>query len=213
MITSLTPKARRRESVISSSVRPPTSTRALGRLSVSGRRRVPRPAARIMALIGALSLHRPPLAQFLQLEMADGDFHAVPVAQAFGQLLGEEDGAVLAAGATERDHQILEAALLIVADAGVHQREDAGQKLVHAFLLNEIVDHRSVLAGESLEALFAAGIGEAASVEDESAAVAALVFWQAVVKGKTENPHDEIVRVGGETLQFLRGQHAFKSVH
>jgi len=58
--------------------------------------------------------------------------------------------------------KILEAALLIVADARVHQREDAGEKLVHAFLLNEIVDHRSVLAGESLEALFAAGIGEAA---------------------------------------------------
>jgi len=54
---------------------------------------------------------------------------------------------------------------------------------------------------------------EAASIEDETAAVAALVFWQAVVKGKTENPHDEIVRVGGEALQFLRGQHAFESVH
>src|SRR5467141_5313550 len=121
---------------------------------------------------GAPSLHRSPLAEFLQLEMADGDFHAVPVAQALGQLLGEENGAVLAAGAAERNHQILEATLLIVADARVHQREDAGEKLVHAFLLNEIVDHRSVLAGESLETLFAAGIGEAACIEDESAAVA-----------------------------------------
>src|SRR5260370_36467096 len=34
-----------------------------------------------------------------------------------------------------------------------------------------------------------------------------------MVKGKTENPHDETVRIGGEALQFLRGQHAFKSVH
>src|SRR5882762_7873720 len=51
-ITSLIPKERKRERVISSSVRPPSSTRALGRLSVSGRRRVPRPAERIMAFIG-----------------------------------------------------------------------------------------------------------------------------------------------------------------
>src|SRR5712692_6952332 len=52
MITSVIPKERRRESVISRSVRPLISTRALGRVSVSGRRRVPRPAARIMAFIG-----------------------------------------------------------------------------------------------------------------------------------------------------------------
>ena len=84
---------------------------------------------------------------------------------------------------------------------------------MHAFLLNEIVDHRSILAGESLETLFAAGIGEAASIEDESAAVAAFVLRQAVVKGKTENPHDEIVRVGGQALQFLRGQHALECIH
>ena len=34
-----------------------------------------------------------------------------------------------------------------------------------------------------------------------------------MVKGKTENPHDEIVRIGGEALQFLRSQHAFERVH
>src|SRR5467141_297844 len=113
--------------------------------------------------------------------MADGDFHAVPVAQTFRQLFREIDGAVLATGAAEGDHQILEAALLIVADTRVHQREHAGEKLVNAFLLNEIVDDRSILAGESLETLFAAGIGKAASIENASAAVAAFVRRQAVV--------------------------------
>ncbi len=37
--------------MISRRVRPESSTRALGRESVSGRRRVPRPAARTMAFI------------------------------------------------------------------------------------------------------------------------------------------------------------------
>ena len=55
MITSVIPKARRRERVISSRVRPAISTRALGRVSVRGFRRVPRPAARIMAFIAGPS--------------------------------------------------------------------------------------------------------------------------------------------------------------
>src|SRR5467141_3486295 len=107
---------------------------------------------------------------------------------------------MLAAGTAERDHQILEAALLIVADAGIHQRQDAGEKLMHALLLIEIVDDRAVFAGKSLEALFAAGIGEAAAIEDEAAAVAGFVLGQGLVEGKTENPHDEIVCVGGKAL-------------
>src|SRR6267142_1283134 len=97
---------------------------------------------------------------------------------------------MLAAGAAERNHQILEAALLIVVDARIHQRQDAGEKLMNAFLLIEIVDHRGVFAGESLEALFAAGIREAAAIEDEPAAISRLVFRQLLVKGKTENPND-----------------------
>src|SRR5579862_5341423 len=53
-MTSFTPKERRRARVISSSVRPPISTSALGRWLVSGRRRVPSPAARIMAFGGVV---------------------------------------------------------------------------------------------------------------------------------------------------------------
>src|SRR5882762_4206198 len=120
---------------------------------------------------------------------------------------------MLAAGAAERDHQVLEAALLIAGEARIHQGVNAGQELVHAFLLIEIVDDRSVLAGESLEALFAARIGEAAAIEDKSAAVAAFVLGQTLMKGKTENSHDEVVCIRNKGLQFLRGQHAFERVH
>src|SRR5213592_63468 len=91
---------------------------------------------------------------------------------------------MLAAGTAERNHQIFKAALLIVADAGIHKRKDAGEKLMHALLLIEIVDDRSVFTGESLEARFAARIGQAAAIKNEAATVAAFVLGQAAVKGR-----------------------------
>src|ERR1700676_803414 len=113
---SFTPKVRRRAMVISSSARPLISTRALGRSLVSGRRRVPSPAARIMAFMGPSRLGLA-LKEFgmkiLQAEVTDYYFDAGFAAEAFGHLFGQVHGAVLAAGAAEGDHQILEAALLI----------------------------------------------------------------------------------------------------
>src|ERR1700686_826563 len=67
MITSFTPKLRRRERVISSNVRPLISTSALGRLSVRGRSRVPRPAAKIIAFIRASPYEKQPLTELLRL--------------------------------------------------------------------------------------------------------------------------------------------------
>src|SRR5713226_8684486 len=84
---------------------------------------------------------------------------------------------------------------------------------MHAFLLIEVVDDRSVFASESLEALFSAGIREAAAIEDEAAAISRFILRQAPVKRTTENVYDEIVRFAREALQFLRGQHAFESIH
>src|SRR6266702_102960 len=122
LITSRTPNARKRETVISSSVRPAISTSAFGRLSVSGRKRVPSPAAKIMAFMEKPSLERSPLAQFLQLKMPYRHLQPVPAAQTLRQLFRQIDRAMLAAGAAERHHQILEAAALVIAHAGVHQR-------------------------------------------------------------------------------------------
>jgi len=143
------------------------------------------------------------LAQLLQAEMAEDDFEAVFAAEAFCELLGQVDGAVLAAGAAEGDHEILEAALLVDADSGVYQREDAGQELMDAFLLIEVVDDRGVFAGQGFETLFAARIGEAAAIENEAAAVSGFVGGQGLVKGKTENPHDQIIRFRSQAQQSL----------
>src|SRR5713101_8169661 len=109
-------------------------------------------------------------------------FHSTPGVQMFGQLLRQIDRAMLAAGAAERHHQVVEAATLIRADACVHQRHDAGEKLLHALLLIEIVDYRRVFASEGFEALFAPGIWEAAAIENESASISGLVLRQASVK-------------------------------
>src|SRR5438876_10518150 len=103
---------------------------------------------------------------------------------------------MLAAGTAERNHQIFKAALLIVADAGIHKRKDAGEKLMHALLLIEIVDDRSGCTGERLEARLAARIGQAAAIKNEAATAAASVLRQAAANGKTENVHDRIVGVG-----------------
>jgi len=88
------------------------------------------------------------------------DGEAVVGAEAFGELFGEEDGTVLAAGAAERDHEAFEATGLVVGDAGVDERVNAGEELVNAFLLTEIVDYGRVPAGEFLEFFVAARIGE-----------------------------------------------------
>src|SRR5229473_5892330 len=120
---------------------------------------------------------------------------------------------MLAAGAAERNHQIFEAALLIVVDARIHQRQDASEKLMHAFLLIEIVDDRGIFTRESLKALFASRIREAPAIEDEPAAISRLIFRQVLVKGKTENPDDQVFGFGSEALQFLRSQHTLEGVH
>src|SRR5580765_2718551 len=82
-----------------------------------------------------------------------------------------------------------------------------------AVLLIEIVDDGSVLAGERFEALLAAGVREAAAIENKASAVAGFVLRQALVKRKTENADDELIGVVREALQFFRGQHALERGH
>src|SRR5579862_176184 len=116
--------------------------------------------------------------------------NSCPAAQSPGDLLRQIDGSMLPARASERHHQVLKPTLLIVAHAGVYQRHHAGQKLMDAVLLIQIIDYRSVLPGESLKLFFAPGIGQAATVENEPAAIPTLIFGQASMKRKTEDPHD-----------------------
>ena len=123
------------------------------------------------------------------------------------------NGPMLAAGATERHHKILEVPALVFGDAGVDERKRAREKLVNALLLVEIFDDGSVASGQSFEALFTAGIGQAATVEDEAAAVAAFVLGPAAVKGKAENSDDQSFRPGRRGFHSLRRGHALERLH
>src|SRR5690348_12924871 len=120
---------------------------------------------------------------------------------------------MLTAGTAERDHEILEAALLVTGDRGVHQGKHARQELVHTVLLVQVFDHRRILAGQRLEAFFAAGIRQAAAIEYEASAVAALVLRQSLMKREAEYADDEIVGVMREALQFFGCQHTLERTH
>jgi len=121
--------------------------------------------------------------------MAHYNFHFLRVAQVLCQLFGQIDRAMLASGATERHHQMLEAALPIGAHAFINQRVYAGDEPMHALLAIEILDDCRVFAGESFKAFFPSRIRKAAAIENKTSAVSGIVLRKAAVKGKTEDPH------------------------
>src|SRR5208282_1060297 len=111
------------------------------------------------------------------------------------------------------NHQILEAALLIVVDGGVHQGKNAGEELVHAFLLVKVIDDWSVFTGKCLEAFFAARIRQAAAIKNESAAISRFILRQIAMKGKAVNAHDKILGFGGQAQELFGGQHPLERFH
>src|SRR5215475_63842 len=100
----------------------------------------------------------------------------------FGQLLRKENGPMLPPGTTERDHQVLETAGLIVIHAGIDKRENVCEILVNTVILIEILDHGTVFACEGIVAFLASRIRQTAKVEDESPSVAALIFGEALME-------------------------------
>ena len=60
------------------------------------------------------------LAYLPQLAVPHHDFHSIPAAQAFRQLLRQIDRAMLAARAAKRHHQVFEAASLPLGYMGIH---------------------------------------------------------------------------------------------
>src|SRR5262245_39994535 len=128
----------------------------------------------------------------LQLQVMQDDFHSLFFAQVASQLLRQKYRAMLPAGTSKRNRQALESAALVVGDTRFDQRHYVLEVLVHALLLIEVVNHGRIFAGEGLEPLFSPRIGEAADVEDESTAMAGLVFRRTTaMEGKTEDAYNE----------------------
>ena len=98
----------------------PTSTRALGILSVSGLRRVPLPAAKTMALRNNILLGFGCIIFFIicrqyriyfLLSVAYSYFHAEFLVEMFGKMLRSINAAVLTTRTSEREHYVGKAAL------------------------------------------------------------------------------------------------------
>src|ERR1019366_9496239 len=107
---------------------------------------------------------------------------------------------MLAACAPERHRQARKAVTLVCTDAGIHQRRGAGEKIMHALLLIEIVDHWCVFARKSLERFFAPGIRYVTGIENESPAVPRLVPRYTPSIRKTEDSHRQSVFVGSNGI-------------
>src|SRR5262245_16119262 len=113
--------------------------------------------------------------------MLEDDFNSGSGAEMLRKLFGEVHRTMLSARAAERHHQVLEAAVLVPADACVHKSHDVSKKLVHCFVLDEVVDDRRVFSSESFKSLFAAGIRQPSRIEHEAAAVSAFILRQTLV--------------------------------
>src|SRR5271163_4856252 len=80
----------------------------------------------------------PSFVHLFQLDMANHHFNSAACAHVLCQLFGQEHRPVLAAGAAERHHQVLEAAALVSGHASIHERENISKILVNAHLLIEV---------------------------------------------------------------------------
>ena len=116
--------------------------------------------------------------------MADDHLDVGAIAKVRRQLFREEDRAMLTACTPERDHKIGEAAAAVCRYCRVNECSDVFEVAMNRALLIQVVDHGSVSACELFEAFFAAGIGKAARVEDEAAAVAGFIDGRLVVDGR-----------------------------
>src|SRR6266536_6506958 len=98
---------------------------------------------------------------------------------------------MLPAGASEGDHQMLEAAALVLTHAGLNQFHGGGEKLLHHWLPVQIFHHCGILSAEPLEPLLPPRIGQRARIEDKASAVAALVGQRTAMKRKTGDQHGQ----------------------
>ncbi len=145
--------------------------------------------------------------------MPDNDLQSGFAAKMLGELLGKIHRPVLSTGAAERNHQILETSILIRIEARSHKRDHIGEELMGTFLLCQVFNDGGILSREVLESFFASRIRDAASIEDEPAAVSRLVFrHRAAMKRETENSEDQMIGVRGQTLQLLGPDHRFERI-
>src|SRR6516225_585414 len=103
--------------------------------------------------------------------MPHDDINSTSAAQMFGQFFREKHRTVLSSRTAKRHHKVFKAAALVIAYACINQGHDIGKILVNAILLGQVLGNRYVLAGEIHKTRFAPWIGQAANIENKSAAI------------------------------------------
>ena len=119
--------------------------------------------------------------------MSEVDADAIFLVQMLGEVLGTIDRTVLAACATEGEHQVGKAALDVAFHVGIGQTIDAVQEGQNLAIVLQKLDDRSVQTRDLLVGLIAAWIVRRTAVEDIASTVAARVFWDAAFVGEREN--------------------------
>ena len=104
---------------------------------------------------------------------------SISIGKIAGHLFGTVDGTVLAAGASESDLQAGEISLHIFLNTLSYEGLRMVEELVDGGVTLQELDDGTVFAGIGFVFGIAAGVGKCTAVEDESAAVAAVVVGQA----------------------------------
>ena len=118
--------------------------------------------------------------------MHKGDADTVFPVQVFSQMLGRIDAAMLAACASEREHQVGETALDISFHMMISQAINALKESEYLSVVLKETNHRLIQARQLLVLFVTAGVVGTAAIEYIAAAVAALVCWNPTLKGEGE---------------------------
>ena len=115
-------------------------------------------------------------------------------------VLGTIYGAVLAAGAAERHHEILESARLVFLYRVIYDAIDVSEELLHGFFLVEEGDDGFIASGDLFVLVVASGIVYGATVENEATSITAIVAGNASFVRETGDAYGEfgILFVGFE---------------
>ena len=105
----------------------------------------------------------------------------------FGHVLGRIDRTMLAACATETDHQICESAVHIAFDGGTHNFVGMFQELRDLSVFFKEADDWFVQPGEMVITFILAGVVDGAAVEHEPASIATRIVGYALFIGKADD--------------------------
>ena len=108
-----------------------------------------------------------------------------------GDGLGKKHGAVLPASASKRDHQMVEMPFQIIINTLTHNAFNMVEELVYLGFGGEVLHHFPVAPRLGFELRFTTRVGQGATVEHKTSAIAAEIVGVAFAEGETIDRHGE----------------------